>query len=162
MKRHDLRRMDDLVAYIAANHEHFEQLAAEYRRGGLPAASMNPTSRSSGEPQPPEWDAADRQLNGRARLIEGALRTALQQLEMAERGIRWFITPTKRIEDPDPKSCANARCPDARVFSMIGRDRPQDADGRCDACRKFHGRHQRERTRYAAVMADDATKLSEE
>jgi len=45
---------------------------------------------------------------------------------------------------------------------MIGRDRPQDAAGRCDACRKFHERNGRERTRrYSDILTADAAQLAE-
>lgn len=158
------RQLDDLhiyARYITENHDAYERAMRDYVRGGLPTTSL-PTGQHSNEPALPALDPADQTLLGRKATIDNALTEARRLLEIAERGIRWIITPTKRPDDPDPRHCTNTSCPDDRIFTMIGRDRPQDAAGRCDACRKFHERNGRERTRrYSDILTVDAAQLAE-
>lgn len=158
------RQLDDLQTYatfIVTNHDAYQRAINDYVRGGLPTTSL-PTGHHSNEPALPAFDPADQAILGRQATIDKALTEARRLLEIAERGIRWMITPTKRPDDPEPRSCTNLTCPDNRIFSMIGRDRPQDAAGRCDACRKFHERNGRERTRkYTDILTADAEALAE-
>lgn len=104
-------------------------------------------------------DELERRVNDGWVKVKAHLSTAMIALRGAEAEMSFVVNATKRPEDPQPKACTNPHCPDARIFTMVGRDRPQDAHGRCDPCRKYWGRNARERTSQNAYRLQDGVEV---
>lgn len=113
---------------------------------GYKPVSYEPAVSSSNEPAMPTLDRDDHHLEYNARQVIDALVQIERLTRLIETQFIQMTTLTKRMEDPEPRPCSNVHCPDTRIFTMIGRDRPANSKGECPACYAYQQRTGTERT----------------
>jgi hypothetical protein len=124
--------------------EGWYKACGEHHSHGHHPINYEPAVTSSSEPAMPALDRDDKQIEQEIRQVWEHLRSARVGLDRINRLTRARTTPTKRLEDPQVRPCANSSC--THVHSMIGQDRPADSTGRCMACYKYWKRTGREWT----------------
>ena len=116
----------------------------DYLRGGLPTDSMPDfVTRGANDSPMLGFDRDDQHFAQRMHAFEAALSDCAKAADAALKIQGYFLNTAKALENPPPRPCINPNC--AHVHSMIGGDKPQDSAGRCNTCRVYFSRNQRER-----------------
>lgn len=150
----EIEALQHSLDWIRANFPTYNERRLDFR-GGFSADSMPEHVSGSSEPSMLEQDDTQKRIAEDWQHVRAGLERTRIELRGIESRMAFVVNTTKRPEDPPIKVCANQHCPDSRVFSMVGRDRPQDSTGRCDPCRQFYKRNQRERTSINAYRVGD-------
>lgn len=133
----DLARIEDAARQLRALDARFRRARADYRRGGFPASSMNPGSRSGAVDSPMlEHDPLDRRLNADTKRYVTTVRAVAAQLDVVVRMLQAWTIVADPLPEPDPEPCASLECD--RVVTNLGSDRLKrlgsDGPRLCPSC----------------------------